>query len=85
MLKLTVKKNFDDVSATAYYKDAVVWAYGNGVTSGVTQDIFGVNTDVTRAQYVTWLYRYAVSQDSNVAVKDADVKSVFCLSYNKCT
>ena len=76
-MKLTVKKNFDDVSATAYYKDAVVWAYGNGVTSGVTQDIFGVNTDVTRAQYVTWLYRYAVSQDSKVAIKDADVKSVF--------
>ena len=76
-MKLTVKKNFDDVSATAYYKDAVVWAYGNGVTSGVTQDIFGVNTDVTRAQYVTWLYRYAVSQDSNVAIKDADVKGVF--------
>ena len=76
-MKLTVKKNFDDVSATAYYKNAVVWAYGNGVTSGVTQDLFGVNTDVTRAQYVTWLYRYAVSQDSNVAVKDADVKSVF--------
>ena len=76
-MKLTVKKNFDDVSATAYYKNAVVWAYGNGVTSGVTQDLFGVNTDVTRAQYVTWLYRYAVSQDSNVAIKDADVKSVF--------
>ncbi len=76
-MKLTVKKNFDDVSATAYYKNAVVWAYGNGVTSGVTQDIFGVNTDVTRAQYVTWLYRYAVSQDSNVAIKDADVKGVF--------
>ena len=76
-MTLTVKKNFDDVPATAYYKDATAWAYGEGVTNGVTEDLFGVNNDVTRAQYVTWLYRYAVSQDSKVEIADDDVKSVF--------
>ena len=76
-MTLTVKKNFDDVPATAYYKDATVWAYSEGVTNGVTEDLFGVNNDVTRAQYVTWLYRYAVSQDSKVEIADDDVKNVF--------
>lgn len=76
-MTLTVKNNFDDVSGTAYYKNAVTWAYGNGVTDGVTGDLFGVNNDVTRAQFVTWLYRYAVSEDSSVAIDDDDVTAAF--------
>ena len=74
---LTVKDNYDDVPATAYYNNAVAWADSQNVTNGVTPDTFGVINDVTRAQYVTWLYRYAVSRNANVAIADDAVKSVF--------
>ena len=76
-MTLTVKKNFDDVPATAYYNKAVAWAYQNGITAGTTENTFGSNVDVTRAQFVTWLYKYAVSKDASAAIADSDVKSVF--------
>jgi len=76
-MTLTVRNNFKDVPATAYYADAVVWAYGADVTAGTSDDTFGTNDPVTRAQYVTWLYKYAVSQDPTIAIADDDMKSVF--------
>ena len=74
---VTVRETFKDVPATSYYAGAVKWAYGRDVTSGVTGDTFGSNQSVSRAQFITWLYREAVKQDSSVAIADADVKSVF--------
>lgn len=76
-MTLTVKDNFNDVSATAYYSDAVAWAYAKGITAGVNESTFGSNSSVTRGQFVTWLYKYAVSKDSSAAIADSDVKSVF--------
>lgn len=76
-MTLTVLSRFKDVPATAYYAKAVNWADSKDVTDGVSEDMFGTNTSVTRAQYVTWLYRYAVSEDSSVAIADDDVKSAF--------
>ena len=74
---ITVKNKFNDVTAGAYYEGAVNWAYGKGVTDGVSSDDFGTNENVTRAQYVTWLYRNAVANDSSVEIKDADLKQTF--------
>ena len=74
---IVVSSKFNDVSATAYYANAVNNAYKLGVTNGVSNTEFGVNKNVTRAQFVTWLYNYAVSQDEDVAISDDDVKSVF--------
>ena len=76
-MKLTVKDNFNDVSKTAYYANAVKWAYTNDITAGTSDTTFGSFNSVTRAQFVTWLYKYAVSKDSAVAIADDDVKSVF--------
>lgn len=42
-----------------FYSDAVAWAYENEITEGVTDTLFAPNTDVTREQLVTFLYRYA--------------------------
>ena len=47
---------FTDVKAGKYYYKAVLWAVENGVTSGMTDDTFGVNNACTRGQIVTFLY-----------------------------
>ena len=48
---------FTDVSADAYYYDAVLWAVKNGITSGTSATTFAPNATVTRGQTVTFLYR----------------------------
>ena len=48
---------FSDVAADAYYTNAVLWAAKNGITGGTTATTFSPNSDCTRAQIVTFLYR----------------------------
>ena len=50
---------FTDVAAGAYYAPAVAWAVEKGVTSGMSATTFAPNSDCTRAQIVTFLYRAA--------------------------
>ena len=53
---------FTDVSADAYYYDAVLWAAERGITSGTTATTFSPNATVTRAQAVTVIYRNVQAQ-----------------------
>ena len=48
---------FTDVSANAYYIDAVLWAVDENITKGTTATTFSPDADCTRAQIVTLLYR----------------------------
>lgn len=48
---------FVDVKANEYYYDAVLWAYENGITKGTDATHFSPEADVTRAQFVTFLWR----------------------------
>lgn len=48
---------YKDVPTNAYYRKAVLWAAENGITSGYNSETFGSNDDVTRAQFVSFLYR----------------------------
>ena len=48
---------FADVAEGSYYEPAVKWAVENGITSGMSANIFGVNTTCNRAQIVSFLYR----------------------------
>ncbi len=50
---------FADVAAGVYYAPAVAWAVEKGVTSGMSATTFAPNSDCTRAQIVTFLYRAA--------------------------
>ena len=50
---------FRDVSANAYYADAVEWAVTEGVTKGTSGSTFSPGSTVTRAQAVTFLWRAA--------------------------
>lgn len=50
---------FTDVAAGVYYAPAVAWAVEKGVTSGMSATTFSPNSNCTRAQIVTFLYRAA--------------------------
>jgi hypothetical protein len=53
----TITENpFTDVKESAYYYKAVLWAYENKVTSGLTATTFGPTALCNRAQVVTFLY-----------------------------
>ena len=55
----TTVMTFTDVSASAYYYDAVLWAVENGITNGYgSETIYTPDATCTRAQIVTFLYRY---------------------------
>ena len=54
------KSSFSDVTnKNAYYYKAVLWASENGITGGYPDGTFRLSGDCTRAQMVTFLYRYA--------------------------
>ena len=46
-----------DVLPGSYCYDAVAWALENGITNGLDDGTFGVNSTCTRGQSVTFLYR----------------------------
>ena len=50
---------FVDVVSGSYYEKAVLWAVEQGITKGVDETHFAPDATVTRAQTVTFLYRFA--------------------------
>ena len=48
---------FTDVSESAYYYKAMLWAVEQGVTNGLTPTTFGPGKDCNRGQVVTFLFR----------------------------
>ena len=48
---------FTDVSTSAYYYDAVLWAVEQGITAGTGATTFSPDATCTRGQIVTFLYR----------------------------
>ena len=50
--------SFADVSETAYYYNATLWAVSGKVTEGTSATTFSPNDLCTRGQIVTFLYRY---------------------------
>ena len=49
---------FTDVKADTYFANAVLWAVNNGLTKGTSETTFSPDDSCTRAQMVTFLYRY---------------------------
>ena len=50
---------FTDVAAGQWYTDAVVWATGEKIVSGMGDNLFAPNEKITREQMVVMLYNYA--------------------------
>lgn len=59
----TTNNPFKDVTSDKYYYRAVLWAAENGITSGTAADKFSPNDGCTRAQVVTFLWRFAGSPE----------------------
>ena len=49
---------FTDVPAGSYYGPAIAWAYSKGITTGTSKTAFSPDAPCTRAQIITFLYRY---------------------------
>ena len=71
----TGKNPFIDVPAGAYYEDAVVWAVGKNITTGMSAAAFDPNGSCTRAQIVTFLWRAAGSSEPKTMKGFDDVAS----------
>ena len=59
--KMNPEAPFYDVPSDSYYNDPVIWAVENGITSGVSNLLFGSEDACLRAQVVTFLHRAAGS------------------------
>ena len=70
-----VENPFSDVKADHYFYDAVMWAVSEGITKGTSDTTFSPNATVTRAQVVTFLYRYAEEPVSDVENPFSDVSA----------
>lgn len=74
--KANLYSKYTDLAADAWYRSGVEYMLDKGYMNGVAEDTFDLEGAVTRAQFVTILYRYAGSPDvSGLANPFADVKS----------
>ena len=58
LLPTGTKHPFSDIPTGRFYWAPVVWAYGNGITTGTSNTTFSPDQTCTRGQIVTFLYRY---------------------------
>ena len=56
----------DVTNTTAWYYDAVLWAYEKGIIKGLNDNTFGVSKALSRQEMVTMLYRYAKTYNSSL-------------------
>lgn len=63
---------FTDVSAEAYYAQALAWAVEQKIAYGVSATAFEPDRAVTREEFVSFLYRYAQLQ-GNIGGEPADL------------
>ena len=66
---------FTDIKEGAYYYKAVLWAYEEGITDGTSETTFEPDKNVSRAQVVTFLWRYAGKPAVNYWMQMTDIAS----------
>ncbi len=67
---VTASNPFGDVSKTAFYYPAMLWAVENGVTTGTSKTTFAPDATCTRGQIVTFLYRSSQKKPSSKFKKE---------------
>lgn len=73
---------FTDVTIDDYFYKAVLWAYERGITTGITNTEFAPYRNVTRAQFVTFLWRYqGEPEPTDISSPFADVQDPFSPFY----
>ncbi len=68
------QQRFEDVVSDAYCYDAVNWAVERNITSGTGKYTFSPDSNCTRADFVTFLWRAAGKPVVNFAMNVSDVK-----------
>lgn len=74
--KIGERVPFSDVDRGSVLENAVSWAVRYGITQGTGGTTFTPDATCTRAQIVTFLYRYYVAQDDNSALIETLKKTV---------
>lgn len=61
----TTENPFTDVKETDYYYKAVLWAVENKIVAGTSNTTFSPDLECTRAQAITFLWRFEGRQDAS--------------------
>jgi N-acetyl-anhydromuramyl-L-alanine amidase AmpD len=64
---------FVDVPPGAWFYDAVEWAYIHGLAQGTSPTTFSPNANITRGQFVTFLYRLEAEPPVDDSIRFNDV------------
>ena len=64
--------SFSDVKADAYYADAVAWAEENNLIAGYTDGTFKPNKAITREEFMTILFRYALTKQYDTGIENTE-------------
>lgn len=67
--EVTTEGTFADAN-DVWYSNAVEWAASNNIISGIGDNVFGGEQDMTREQLVTFLYRYAGKPEYEASDKE---------------
>ncbi len=65
------KLNFTDVESGKYYTEAIAWALANGIVTGITDELFAPDDNITREQMAAILHRYARYKGCDVSVGES--------------
>ena len=72
---------FEDLDDSAFYYDAVLWAFENDITNGTSETTFSPNEVCNRAQIVTFLWRAngeSAPASSDCRFTDVEDGSFYC-------
>ncbi|MDD6265524.1 MAG: S-layer homology domain-containing protein [Clostridia bacterium] len=69
--------DFSDVEKNSYYEKYVQWASENGIAGGIGNGLFGIDSNVTRAQIVLMLKNLCQLLGMDVSVDKTAVNGVF--------
>ena len=61
---------YTDVVKGSWYESAVGWAHLTGITSGMSEDTFGVGRAITRQELVTMLYSYSKYREYDLEIRE---------------
>jgi len=64
---------FADVPQGSWFQDAVAWAFNGGITTGTSPSTFSPHRNLTRGEFVTFLYRIEGTPPVSTAIRFNDV------------
>ena len=63
---------FEDVAEDSWYKNAVAWAYSNGIVNGIDDTHYAPEDVITREQMAAIVYRYAGYKGDDTAAAETE-------------